>query len=201
MEPARARAGWEPAFRAVFESSRNGIAILDHERRVVDMNDALIDLLGYTRDELIGRALRELVPPDETEPADRALERLREQGAGTGHRSLRHADGRLVNVQYAGRLVELPGLGEVVVYVAIDARVLGEADTATATSAEANLTPRENEVVRLVALGYTGDEIAGQLHLSPETVRSHVRNAMGKTASRTRAQLVATALERQLITI
>jgi hypothetical protein len=41
-------------------------------------------------------------------------------------------------------------------------------------------------------LGAGTREVAQRLYLSPETVRSHVRNAMSKTSARTRAQLVAT---------
>jgi DNA-binding CsgD family transcriptional regulator len=61
------------------------------------------------------------------------------------------------------------------------------------------LTPREREVVRLVALGAGTRQVAKDLYLSPETIRSHVRNAMSKTGSHTRAQLVAIALADGLI--
>jgi DNA-binding CsgD family transcriptional regulator len=57
-----------------------------------------------------------------------------------------------------------------------------------------SLTKRESEVVRFVALGHTGREIADQLQLSHDTVRTHVRNAMIKTGSRSRAHLVANVL-------
>jgi PAS domain S-box-containing protein len=195
------RAGWEPAFRAVFEASRNAIAILGDDRRVIDSNDAVKEVLGYERDAFVGLELRELVPITEREDADRALEDLRRSGTASGTRSLLHADGHLVNVQYAGSVTELPGLGVVAVYVVIDSRVVGDDAPSAEGREEAALTPREHEVVRLVALGRTGDEIAAQLYLSPETVRSHVRNAMSKTDSRNRAQLVATALGRRLIEI
>jgi DNA-binding CsgD family transcriptional regulator len=45
-----------------------------------------------------------------------------------------------------------------------------------------------------VAQGRTGPEIADELHISPDTVRTHVRNAMTKLAARSRAHLVAKAL-------
>ena len=57
-----------------------------------------------------------------------------------------------------------------------------------------SLTKREREVLHFVALGYTGLEIAAELQLAHETVRTHVRNAMGKTGARSRAHLVAKAL-------
>ena len=46
-------------------------------------------------------------------------------------------------------------------------------------------------MVTLIALGRDTDGIAEDLSISPETVRSHVRNAMSKLNAHTRAQLVA----------
>ena len=53
------------------------------------------------------------------------------------------------------------------------------------------LTPREREVLGLLADGYQGPEIAEQLFLSSETVRTHIRNAVGKLGARTRVQAAA----------
>jgi DNA-binding NarL/FixJ family response regulator len=53
--------------------------------------------------------------------------------------------------------------------------------------------------VRLVAQGFTTRDIADELRLSLETVRTHIRNAMGKLRARTRAQLVAKALQERLM--
>ena len=50
-----------------------------------------------------------------------------------------------------------------------------------------------------MALGLATRRIAGELSVSPETVRSHVRNAMAKTGAHTRAQLVALALAEGMI--
>ena len=63
------------------------------------------------------------------------------------------------------------------------------------------LTAREREIVELVSLGGAGPEIADELHISHETVRTHVRNAMEKLDARSRAHLVAKALaEGHLVT-
>jgi two-component system, NarL family, response regulator len=53
--------------------------------------------------------------------------------------------------------------------------------------------------VEHVALGDTGPEIASRLGISHETVRTHVRNAMGKSGARSRAHLVAKALAEGLV--
>ncbi|HWJ43440.1 MAG TPA: response regulator transcription factor [Solirubrobacterales bacterium] len=58
------------------------------------------------------------------------------------------------------------------------------------------LSGREAEILALLARGLTGEEIAQRLVLSPETIRTHVRNAMGKLEARTRTEAVVKALER-----
>ena len=55
------------------------------------------------------------------------------------------------------------------------------------------LTPRERDVVLLVARGLSNHEIAGQLFLSPLTVKTHAVRAMTKVSARDRAQLVSFA--------
>jgi DNA-binding NarL/FixJ family response regulator len=54
-------------------------------------------------------------------------------------------------------------------------------------------TPREREVLSLIALGATNPEICGQLTVSDATVRTHVRNLRRKLGARTRAELVSRA--------
>lgn len=61
------------------------------------------------------------------------------------------------------------------------------------------LSKREREVLRLLADGHTNEEIGKRLFISPETVRTYVRNAMGKLEAETRTQAVATALRQSLI--
>ena len=61
------------------------------------------------------------------------------------------------------------------------------------------LTPRERQIVEMLARGATGDQIAQQLVLSPETVQKHVHNAKRKLGAATRAHLIALALTRGLI--
>ena len=58
------------------------------------------------------------------------------------------------------------------------------------------LSPREREVLDLLANGLTGEEAAVRLSLSPETIRTHIRNAMGKLGAHTRVHAVAIAMRR-----
>jgi DNA-binding NarL/FixJ family response regulator len=59
----------------------------------------------------------------------------------------------------------------------------------------AALTPREREMVALVATGLSNQEIAERMSVSPFTVRAHVQRAMAKLQARDRAQLVVIAYQ------
>ncbi len=62
-----------------------------------------------------------------------------------------------------------------------------------------DLSDREVDVLRLIALGHTNAEIAGQLYLSVRTVETHRSHIQQKLRLSTRAELVGYALERGLI--
>jgi two-component system, NarL family, response regulator NreC len=62
-----------------------------------------------------------------------------------------------------------------------------------------DLSARELEVLRLIALGYTNSEIASRLFLSVRTVESHRAHIQQKTGRTTRAALVAYARENELV--
>jgi DNA-binding NarL/FixJ family response regulator len=61
------------------------------------------------------------------------------------------------------------------------------------------LTEREREVLALVGRGKSNDEIAGELFVSPATVKTHVSRVMSKLYARDRAQLVVAAYESGLV--
>jgi DNA-binding NarL/FixJ family response regulator len=67
------------------------------------------------------------------------------------------------------------------------------------SASEKKISHRESEILTMLAKGLTGEEIARRLVLSPETVRTHVRNAMEKLGARTRTEAVVKALEREEI--
>src|SRR4029453_14280962 len=65
-------------------------------------------------------------------------------------------------------------------------------------SGQPRLTPRENEVLVLVAKGYTYREIAEKLFVSVRTVQNHVRNILTKLQLRKRYELMRYAIRRGL---
>lgn len=63
------------------------------------------------------------------------------------------------------------------------------------------LTPREREILQLIAEGYTNKEIAGILSLSIKTVQSHRTNLMNKLDLHDRGELIKYAIQKKIIDI
>lgn len=63
------------------------------------------------------------------------------------------------------------------------------------------LTPREREVVKMIAQGNSAREIAGQLGLSVKTVEAHRFNLMRKLDIHNKAQLVTYAIQKKIVNV
>ena len=63
-------------FRRVFEDGALGMAIVSAEYRFVAVNDALCEMLGYTKDELAQSAIRDVTHPEDLEPTVNLLKRM-----------------------------------------------------------------------------------------------------------------------------
>jgi PAS domain S-box-containing protein len=192
--------GWENLFWTVFKRSRNAIVLVDgSDRRLVEVNGASLNLLGYTRNELVGHPIWEFVAGDPPVPPDEWQATLaREEFLGEAE--LARKDGGRVSVQYAAHVEVMTGQ-QYVLFVVIGTHRAGGRfrRPAGSTGPRRSLSDREREIVHLVALGKSGPEIAEDLHISHDTVRTHVRNAMAKLNARSRPQLVAMALGEGLI--
>ena len=88
-----------------------------------------------------------------------------------------------------GRYVH-PALGARMVQAEAEARAAAEADP---------LSEREREVLRLLALGHTNQEIAKKLYISVRTAETHRAHIMQKLRLATRAELVRYALSQRLL--
>jgi DNA-binding NarL/FixJ family response regulator len=92
-------------------------------------------------------------------------------------------------------------LGEPVFSSSLAGLVLSEFRRVAAgeqTPGTPGLTPRENEILRLVAKGYTYREIAEQLFISQKTVQNHVQNTLTKLHLRKRYELMRYAIQKGL---
>jgi DNA-binding NarL/FixJ family response regulator len=115
------------------------------------------------------------------------------------------ASGFLLKDATAERLfdaVRVVAAGEALLAPSVTRRLIGEfarLRPRTAPPLLAELTPRETEVLQLVAEGLSNAEIAGRLVVGEETVKTHVSRVLRKLGLRDRAQAVVTAYESGLV--
>jgi PAS domain S-box-containing protein len=176
------------------------MSLIDEDRILVKVNPAKADFLRYSPEELEGKPLEHIVVPEQRAAVKRAWQRAAEQEANkfNGEYDVLRGDGERLRVHYAAERADVNGR-LLFVYLELGAEPSEDGHAETRTGMTGALTEREREVVQLIALGSTGPEIAGELVLSHDTVRTHVRNAMEKTGAKTRAQLVAMVLGERLL--
>ena len=100
------------------------------------------------------------------------------------------------------RAIEAANAGQAVLDASVQARLLESVAAPPISLGGAlpdGLSPREGDVLRLMATGLSNAEIAERLFVSPVTVKTHVNRIFMKTGSRDRAQAVAYAHERGLV--
>jgi PAS domain S-box-containing protein len=199
---------------AAFERVRNAMLIVDDERRCVTANAPACGLLGIEPQEVPWRRIDDFTPAEDRKSLDEQWEAFLAHGAMEGWYHLPLPTGRRLPVEFSATANVLPGRHLSVVMPrarasAVDAhsevrvergrmvmvrREAGWTRIAARDADQLPLTEREREVLGLVAGGLRGGEIAQHLILSPETIKSHVRNGMTKLGAHTRAHAVAIAL-------
>jgi DNA-binding CsgD family transcriptional regulator len=159
--------------------------VLDKTGVVRWMNAAAERLVGNVR----GRHFTSVVAPEDTR---RARESFSRKVLGT----VRATDTSAVLVSTAGRrvAVEISSValmrGERVVGVF---RLFEGRPEMKPTAPHPHLTPRLVEVLRLLEQGHSTKQIANELHLSPETVRNHIRRLFRALGVHSRLEAVAAA--------
>jgi PAS domain S-box-containing protein len=192
VRPDAETPGWERLFWLVFDRTSNPIFVLDDQRRIIEINQAALSLLGRSRKDLLGTSMLGTMKPADRSEALRNWKAFRVSGEYFGRRALVRADGSEVQIDFAARLEHIRGQ-QAAVYVALP-RHRSAPPRSSTLAGQLLLTTREREIITHVALGYDSDQIAKALYISPQTVRTHVRNAMIKLGAHTRAQLVAIVL-------
>jgi len=94
----------------------------------------------------------------------------------------------------SGKPYICPGISERVIKGYLDGR-----KTLKASSPWMTLTPRERQILKLIAEGHKCGKIAEYLYISPKTVETHRTKLMKKLGLRTTADLVSFALKKALI--
>lgn len=192
----------EERFRGAFEAAPIGMGLTSLDGRWLKVNDALCRLIGYTPGELLTMRWHEITHPDDI-AGDIALGKRLLAGELTSYelekRYLRK-DGTVVWIQlsiYLVRDAEGAPAYSVAQILDIDERKrrqLGAAKLRSRHPESGSLSPREREVLGLLAEGKTSAEVGTELGVAEETVQTHVRRSMAKLDARSRTQAVASAI-------
>jgi len=183
----------EPDFEVVAEAGDADTArryVLGHKPAVLVLD---LNMPGRPSLEVIPE-IREASPGTEivvlTMQSEPAFARKALQAGVRGYVLKEAADAELVQA------VRSAAAGETYLQPSLGARLAAEPDEPAD-----DLSDREREVLRLIALGHTNAEIAEQLYLSIRTVETHRAHIQQKLGASTRAELVRYALEHKLIEV
>ena len=90
--------------RALVEQAPDGVFIADIGGRYIDVNSSGCRMLGYTREELIGKTIADLIPPEDVERLARTKDSLLGGGVTVSEWTLRRKDGSYVPVEVSAKI-------------------------------------------------------------------------------------------------
>ncbi|HYZ28977.1 MAG TPA: LuxR C-terminal-related transcriptional regulator [Thermoleophilaceae bacterium] len=195
--PVAASSPWMPASQerllwAFFDRAPVALLAAGDDRQILRVNSHWSDMTGYGPELATRMRIDDLLAPESRPGIEMRWTDLLATGLGTARIVLLRPDHVRRAVRYGAFANVLPGV-HVAAYLPESAQDPRAPRPARARRA-GQLTVREQESLRLVAMGLTTAAAASRLGISPETVRTHVRNAMNKLGARTRAQAIAVAM-------
>jgi DNA-binding CsgD family transcriptional regulator len=179
--------------------------IADDHRRWVTANAAACELFGLALDEVPWHTIDDFTPAEERRSLESEWTAFLRTGAAEGWYDLTTNKHGRVFVEFSATANVLPGRHLTVVTLPESgaspqpvanrlSREMMWRPVRLASEGGMSLTEREREVMILAASGLQTGEMGERLFLSPETVKSHVHNAMAKLGAHTRAHAVAIGL-------
>ncbi len=174
-------------YRLAFDLAPVGL-VLSRHRTMVDCNQAVCDMFGTSREQLVGQSFQILYPSaDEYERTGaRIAPILNTQGSYADDRVMKRVDGRFKGETFwchvTGRALNRNDPHE--------AGIWTFEDLSARRPVKAELTPREREVAALVMDGQTAKAMGKTLGISPRTVEIYRAKLMRKYGASTSADLV-----------
>jgi PAS domain S-box-containing protein len=197
-------------FLQVFKQGPLAIALIDLDLRITNANHALCHFLGQSREDLVGSTFMSLIHPDDRD-ADAELGRQLAEGTLPSYRTEQRyitKNGDVVRGMVTASMIldesGQPQYGMRTVEDVTERRHLereAASESARAMGVLTSLTPRESEVLELLAEVSTASELAKRLFVSTRTVESHLSHAYKKLGVRSRTDaLEAYAAMKSLVT-
>jgi DNA-binding CsgD family transcriptional regulator len=184
--------------RAAFDRSRHSMLLADDQRRWVAGNAAACELLGIAHETVPWHTMDDFTPLSERARLKEQWQEFLASGEAEGRYQLYVANRGPVPVEFGAIAHVLPSR-HLALFIPPEEDGSPGRDGAWqprvgVAGSRLPLTKREREVMTLAASGRQSGAMAESLFLSPETIKSHVQNAMSKLGARTRAHAVAIAL-------
>ena len=198
VERVLAARGRPARLKRVFDSCSVPLLAVDDHRRYVDANIPARLSFRQSLAELRRLRIDDLTPAEFLPEMEKAWARLTETGCVAGRYEVASPTGTTLEVSYLATADAMRGL-----YLIAFAPMGWPEDELIAdpppTDVVRALTPREREVLGLVADGHSNTMIATELVVRPATVKSHLANIYEKLDARDRAGAVAKAMRLGLI--
>jgi DNA-binding CsgD family transcriptional regulator len=172
---------------------------VDADRRFIDVNRAARLLVRRTLAEMRALRIDDLTRPGQISDLEFAWSVLVGEGRVSGAYEVVFPDGTGLNIVYWALANALPSV-HLILFAPAEwpddelARLAGDG-----VEPAVELTPREYEVLSLIALGYSAPRVAETLVIGPSTVKTHLANIYEKLGVSDRAGAVAKAIRLGLI--
>jgi PAS domain S-box-containing protein len=185
----------EERFRRIFEDGPLGIAIVDRDLTVTDVNQAVVRMTGFTREELIGTRFPRVDDPTEASDDLALMHRLlggeiesyrieKRFKTKAGTKAFASITTSVVHDETGLPLYTLRIVEDITERKRLEQEIATQA--AAARAILGRLTARESEILELLSKGLSAPQMAKRLSVSTRTVESHLANAYRKLGVRTK---------------
>jgi DNA-binding CsgD family transcriptional regulator len=187
--------------RSIFDQSLIPMIMVDNQRRFIEVNAAARLLARTSLEEIRRLRIDDFTAPEDLPGLHGFWAELIQRESVSGSYDVTFPDLSCISLVYSATANALPGL-HLFVFVPA-AWPCGELEAMRPAREEPTtsspLSDRQVEVLRLVSVGATAGEIADELFISTATVRTHIKNILGRLGAHNRAHAVALAMTRGLL--
>ena len=201
VKTMQAKRGRSRQFWRAFDRSPIPMVTVDSHQRYRAANAAARLVFRMSLEDWRSRRIEDLTPPHMFTTLGERWGHLVRHGSASGRYDCDLPDGS-VTIVYCALANVLPGQHLIVFLPSTlpDNELVALLDD-DAPPAEGSITPREQEVLTLIATGADLNQIADELAISVGTVRTHTRNLLPKLGARNRAHAIALAIQHDLIRV